>query len=158
VASRLPIDPQAVAAFCRRHHVRRLALFGSVLRDDFTPESDVDVLVEFEPGCVPGLRFFSMEVELSTILGRKVDLHTPGFLSRYFRDKVLEEAETQYVADDDALDEVDPFVGMADDERARLHASSRGPRRRSRPADRPQPRISFASFVLGGNGPGRVDG
>jgi predicted nucleotidyltransferase len=123
VASRLPIDPQAVAAFCRRHHVRRLALFGSVLRDDFTPESDVDVLVEFEPGCVPGLRFLSMEVELSTILGRKVDLHTPGFLSRYFRDKVLEEAETQYVADDDALDEVDPFVGMADDERARLHAS-----------------------------------
>ena len=122
MASRLPIDPQAVAAFCRRHHVRRLALFGSVLRDDFTPESDVDVLVEFEPGFVPGLRFFSMEVELSTILGRKVDLNTPAFLSRYFRDKVLEEAETQYVADD-ALDEVDPFVGMADDERARLHAS-----------------------------------
>ena len=98
MASRLPIDRLAVAAFCRRHHVRRLALFGSVLRDDFTPESDVDVLVEFEPGLVPGLRFFSMEVELSTILGRKVDLNTPGFLSRYFRDKVLEEAENQYVA------------------------------------------------------------
>ena len=98
MASRLPIDRLAVAAFCRRHHVRRLALFGSVLRDDFTPGSDVDVLVEFEPGLVPGLRFFSMEVELSTILGRKVDLVTPGFLSRYFRDKVLEEAENQYVA------------------------------------------------------------
>jgi hypothetical protein len=98
VASRLTIDRQAVAAFCRRHHVRRLALFGSVLRDDFTPESDVDVLVEFEPGLVPGLRFFSMEEELSTILGRKVDLNTPGFLSRYFRDKVLEEAETLYLA------------------------------------------------------------
>jgi predicted nucleotidyltransferase len=98
VASRLPIDPQAVAAFCQRHHVRRLALFGSVLRDDFTPESDVDVLVEFEPGFVPGLRFFSLEEEFSTILGRKVDLNTPGFLSRYFRDKVLKEAETQYVA------------------------------------------------------------
>jgi len=98
VASRLTIDRQAVAAFCRRHHVRRLALFGSVLRDDFTPESDVDVLVEFEPGFVPGLRFFSMEEELSTILGRKVDLNTPGFLSRYFRDRVLAEAETQYVA------------------------------------------------------------
>ena len=98
MASRLTIDRQAVAAFCRRHHVRRLALFGSVLRDDFTPESDVDVLVEFEPGFVPGLRFFSMEEELSTILGRKVDLNTPGFLSRYFRDRVLAEAETQYVA------------------------------------------------------------
>ena len=98
MASRLTIDRQAVAAFCRRHHVRRLALFGSVLRDDFTPESDVDVLVEFEPGLVPGLRFFSMEEELSTILGRKVDLNTPGFLSRYFRDRVLAEAETQYVA------------------------------------------------------------
>lgn len=98
MAPRLTIDRQAVAAFCRRHHVRRLALFGSVLRDDFTPESDVDVLVEFEPGFVPGLRFFSMEVELSTILGRKVDLNTPAFLSRYFRDKVLAEAETQYVA------------------------------------------------------------
>ena len=58
----------------------------------------MDVLVEFEPGFVPGLRFFSMEEELSTILGRKVDLNTPGFLSRYFRDKVLAEAETQYVA------------------------------------------------------------
>ena len=80
-----------------RHNVRRLALFGSVLRDDFTPTSDVDVLVEFEPGHVPGLAFFSMETELSAILGRKVDLNTPGFLSRYFRDQVLAEAETQYV-------------------------------------------------------------
>jgi predicted nucleotidyltransferase len=68
------------------------------LRDDFTPTSDVDVLVEFEPGHVPGLAFFSMEAELSTILGRKVDLNTPGFLSRYFRDQVLAEAETQHVA------------------------------------------------------------
>lgn len=98
MASRLTIDRQAVATFCRHHHVRRLALFGSVLRDDFTPASDVDVLVEFEPGLVPGLRFFAMELELSTILGRKVDLHTPGFLSRYFRHKVLEEAETLYLA------------------------------------------------------------
>ena len=87
-----------MTAFCRRHHIRRLALFGSVLRDDFSPESDVDVLVEFEPGQVPGLAFFSMEEELSTILGRKVDLNTPGFLSRYFRDQVLAEAENQYVA------------------------------------------------------------
>jgi uncharacterized protein len=98
VRSRLQIDRDAVAAFCRHHNVRRLALFGSVLRDDFTPTSDVDVLVEFEPGHVPGLAFFSMETELSAILGRKVDLNTPGFLSRYFRDQVLAEAETQYVA------------------------------------------------------------
>ena len=95
---KIPIDREAVAAFCRRHHVRRLALFGSVLRDDFSPRSDVDVLVEFEPGHGPGLYFFSMETELSAIIGRKVDLNTPGFLSRYFRDQVLAEAETQYVA------------------------------------------------------------
>lgn len=98
MASRFQLDREAVAAFCRRHHVRRLALFGSVLRDDFTPESDVDVLVEFEPGHVPGLAFFAMEAELSAIVGRKVDLNTPGFLSRYFRAEVLAEAETQYVA------------------------------------------------------------
>lgn len=98
MSSRLQLDREAVAAFCRRHHVRRLALFGSVLRDDFTPQSDVDVLVEFEPGHVPGLAFFSMEAELSALVGRRVDLNTPGFLSRYFRDQVLAEAETQYVA------------------------------------------------------------
>ena len=98
VRARIPIDQAEVAAFCRRHAIRRLALFGSVLRDDFTPASDVDVLVEFEPGHVPGLAFFSMEAELSAILGRKVDLNTPGFLSRYFRDQVLAEAENQYVA------------------------------------------------------------
>ncbi len=84
--------------FCRRHHIRSLALFGSVLRDDFRPDSDVDVLVEFEPGRTPGLDFFGMEIELSEILGRKVDLNTPGFLSRHFRDRVLAEAEVQYVA------------------------------------------------------------
>jgi len=98
VRARIPIDQDEVAAFCRRHGVRRLALFGSVLRDDFTPASDVDVLVEFEPGHVPGLAFFAMEAELSAILGRRVDLNTPGFLSRYFRDRVLAEAENQYVA------------------------------------------------------------
>ena len=98
MGSRITIDREAIAAFCRRHHVRCLALFGSVLRDDFTPASDVDVLVEFEPGRVPGLAFFAMEVELSEMIGRKVDLNTPGFLSRYFRDQVLAEAETQFVA------------------------------------------------------------
>jgi predicted nucleotidyltransferase len=98
VTVQIDIDREALAAFCRSHHVRRLALFGSVLRDDFAPGSDVDVLVEFEPGRVPGLAFFSMEQELSGILGRKVDLNTPGFLSRYFRDQVLAEAVNQYVA------------------------------------------------------------
>ena len=69
-----------------------------MLREDFRFESDVDVLVEFEPGHVPGLAFFSMEEELSEILGHKVELHTPQFLSRYFRDKVMADAEIQYVA------------------------------------------------------------
>jgi predicted nucleotidyltransferase len=87
-----------VAAFCRRHHIRRLSLFGSVLRSDFRPDSDVDVLVEFEPGYVPGLAFFGMEEELSQILGRKVDLNTPNFLSPYFRNEALNAAEDQYVA------------------------------------------------------------
>jgi predicted nucleotidyltransferase len=92
----IPCD--RIAEFCRRHHIRKLSLFGSILRDDFRPESDIDVLVEFEPGATPGLAFFGMQEELSEILGRQVDLHTPGFLSRYFRDQVLAEAEVQYVA------------------------------------------------------------
>jgi uncharacterized protein len=97
MATGIFIDRQQITDFCRRHHIRRLAFFGSVLRHDFGPESDVDVLVEFEPGHVPGLAFLSMEEELSRILGRKVDLNTPGFLSPYFRDRVLSEAEVQYV-------------------------------------------------------------
>ena len=97
---RLNIDvpKDKVAEFCRQHHIRRLALFGSVLRKDFRPDSDVDVLVEFEQGHVPGLIFFTMESELSEILGRKVELNTAQFLSRYFRDQVIAEAEVQYVA------------------------------------------------------------
>jgi uncharacterized protein len=96
--SRIEIDREKLAGFCRRNHIRKLALFGSVLREDFRPDSDVDVLVEFEPGHVPGLRFFALERELSEILGRKVDLNTPTFLSPYFRGRVLAEAEIQYVA------------------------------------------------------------
>lgn len=95
---KLSIPQPEITDFCRRHHIRRLSLFGSVLRDDFGPESDVDILVEFEPGHVPGLAFFAMEAELSNVIGRKVDLNTPGFLSRYFRDRVLAEAEVQYAA------------------------------------------------------------
>jgi uncharacterized protein len=96
--ARIDIPKDQIAEFCRRNHIRRLALFGSVLRDDFTPDSDVDVLVEFEPNARVGVRFFTMEEELSEIFGRKVDLNTPGFLSDYFRDDVLAEAETQYDA------------------------------------------------------------
>ena len=96
--ARIAIDSGLLADFCRRHHIRRLALFGSVLREDFGPQSDVDVLVEFEPGHVPGLAFFSLEQELAHLLGRKVDLNTPGFLSPYFRDEVLSEAEVLYDA------------------------------------------------------------
>jgi len=93
---RIPVDQKRIAEFCRRHHIRRLAFFGSVLRDDFRPDSDVDVLVEFEPGYVPGLAFFAMEEELSKILERHVDLNTPQFVSPHFRERVLAEAEAQY--------------------------------------------------------------
>jgi predicted nucleotidyltransferase len=92
------IPKEEIAGFCRKHYIRKLAFFGSVLREDFRPESDIDVLVEFEPGHVPGLAFFSMEGELSRILGHKVELHTPQFLSRYFRARVMAEARVHYVA------------------------------------------------------------
>lgn len=85
-------------AFCRRYSVRSLSFFGSVLRPDFGADSDVDVLVEFEPGKVPGLMFFRMEQELSEHLGRRVDLLTAEELSKYYRDQVLQEAECIYVA------------------------------------------------------------
>lgn len=96
VIRNIDVPPETIASFCARHHIRRLALFGSVLREDFRADSDVDVLVEFEPGHTPGLAFFGMQEELSDLLGRKVDLHTPGFLSRYFRDEVLAEAVVAY--------------------------------------------------------------
>jgi predicted nucleotidyltransferase len=86
-----------IAEFCRRNHIRRLSLFGSVLRPDFRPDSDIDVLVEFEPGHVPGLRFIRMQEELSRIFGgRQVDLVTPKFLNHRIRDQVLRTAEVQY--------------------------------------------------------------
>ena len=94
---KVQLPQHKIADFCRRHHIRRLAVFGSALREDFRPDSDVDVLVEFDPEHTPGLAFFGMEHELSELLGRKVDLNTPQFLSPYFRDKVLAEAEVQYV-------------------------------------------------------------
>ncbi len=86
-----------VAEFCRRNHIRKLALFGSVLRDDFGADSDVDVLVEFEQGHTVGLlRMAGLQIELSEMLGREVDLRTPAELSRYFRDEVVRSAEIQY--------------------------------------------------------------
>ncbi len=98
MSARIDIPKDKIAEFCRHNRIHRLAFFGSVLRDDFTSESDVDVLVEFEPGTRVGLRFFGMERELSEILGHKVDLNTPGFLSKYFRDDVIAEAEVLYDA------------------------------------------------------------
>jgi predicted nucleotidyltransferase len=95
---RIQIPKERITDFCRQHHIRKLAIFGSALRDDFGPDSDVDVLVEFEPGHVPGLAFFGIEQALSAILGRKVDLNTAGFLSPEIREMVLKEAEVQYVA------------------------------------------------------------
>ena len=92
---RIDIPHEKIVEFCKRHRIRKLALFGSVLRDDFREDSDIDVLVEFEPGTAVGLSFFAMERELSALLGRKVDLNTPGFLGRYLRDRILSEAEVQ---------------------------------------------------------------
>ena len=95
----LAINKERIAEFCRRHDIERLAIFGSALRDDFDMDSDIDVLVDFVPGHVPGFfGLFDMEEELSVIFGgRKVDLRTPEDLSRYFRDKVVAEAQVQYV-------------------------------------------------------------
>lgn len=95
---RIDIPYSRVEAFCRTNRIRRLALYGSVLRDDFSPDSDVDVLVEFEPGARVGLSFVRIQDELSVLLGRRVDLHTPNSLSKYFRNEVLAEAEPLYVA------------------------------------------------------------
>ena len=94
----LSIPKTELADFCRTHRIRQLSIFGSALRGDFGPRSDVDVLVEFAPGCVPGLLGIAgMEIELSALFGgRKVDLRTPEDLSRYFRQDILDTAEVQY--------------------------------------------------------------
>lgn len=98
VSQNVAVPRDEIAGFCRRHHVRRLSFFGSVLGHDFRPDSDIDVLVEFETGHVPGFfRLFDMQEEFSSLLGgRKVDLRTAEDLSRYFRDEVLAHAEVQY--------------------------------------------------------------
>ena len=95
----IPIHKAKIADFCKRHHIQRLAIYGSALRSDFGPESDIDVLVDFAQGHTPGFfKLFEMESELSDLFGgRKVDLRTPQDLSLYFRDRVIEGAEVQYV-------------------------------------------------------------
>jgi hypothetical protein len=95
----IEIDRGALASFCRAHRIARLSLFDSILRGDFGPDSDVDVLVEFEAGARVSLfDMVEMELELSAMFGRKVDLQTPEDLSRYFRDDVMAEAEVQFAA------------------------------------------------------------
>jgi predicted nucleotidyltransferase len=97
VTSAIDISQEVIADFCQRHHITKMALFGSVLRDDFGPQSDVDVLVEFDPHKNPGLQYFDIQDELSELFGRKVDLVTYLGLSKYIRKKVLERAQTVYV-------------------------------------------------------------
>ena len=97
VKAAIDIPQQQIADFCQRNHITKMSLFGSVLRNDFGPESDVDVIVEFASGHIPGLAFFGMQDELSEILRRQVDLFTPAELSRYFK-HVFQEAQTVYDA------------------------------------------------------------
>ncbi len=93
---RIDIPAEPVSALCRRRRIKRLALFGSALRDDFTPESDVDLLVEFEPDAAIGLEFFAIERELTELIGRKVDLNTAGFINKRFRERIEAEAQVVY--------------------------------------------------------------
>ena len=99
VTAKIQIPKSLLDDFCRRRRIGKLSLFGSVLRDDFGPQSDVDVLVEFEPGTTVGyFELADMKSELSELLGRKADIRTPAELSRYFRQEVMTAAETQYVS------------------------------------------------------------
>ncbi len=99
MAASIHIPREMLDDLCRRRRIRKLSLFGSVLRSDFGPQSDVDILVEFEPGAVIGyFELADIEAELSRLLGRRADVRTPAELSRYFRDEVVAAAETQYVS------------------------------------------------------------
>ena len=93
----MDVPRDEIADFCRRHHIRKLALFGSILRDDFRPDSDVDVLVEFEPGHVVGFGIIDMEEELSRLFGgHKVDMVREKYLNLRLRSRILASAEVQY--------------------------------------------------------------
>ena len=96
VDARFPISPKRLKDFCRKHHIKKLSLFGSVLRNDYRPDSDIDVLVEFTPGHTPGFEIVTIQNELALLLGRPVDIRTGGDLSRYFRDNVIKEARVKY--------------------------------------------------------------
>jgi predicted nucleotidyltransferase len=98
-SGRINLTKEQIAEFCQKNHIKKFAFFGSVLRDDFRSDSDIDVLIEIEQGIRIGLLDLAeMEIELSEITGKKVDLRTPNELSRYFREEVLSEAEVQYEA------------------------------------------------------------
>ncbi|MFH1740540.1 MAG: nucleotidyltransferase family protein [bacterium] len=98
----MDIPKDKIAEFCRKHHIRRLSLFGSVLRDDFGPDSDVDVLVEFEPGHTPGFRIITIEKEFSHLFdGHKADMVNPKFLNHRLRDRILSSAQLQYEVQDE---------------------------------------------------------
>ncbi len=94
----ISISEETIRDFCKRHKIKNLSFFGSILGPDFRPESDVDVLVEFETDSTPGFDFFSMQEELTEIIGRPVELHTPNFLSPHFRENVIKEAQVLYAA------------------------------------------------------------
>jgi len=95
--AKIQIPKERIVDFCRRHQIRNLSLFGSVVREDFKQGSDIDILIEFKPGKRIGLLgLTALEFELSEIVGHKVDLNTPGFISKYFRDQILAEREVQY--------------------------------------------------------------
>lgn len=99
MAERIAISQEAIGAFSRRHHITKFAFFGSVLKSDFRDDSDIDVLVEFDPAHIPGLfTLAGIEIELSELLGRKADLRTPEDLSQYFRDEVVRSDQIQYAA------------------------------------------------------------
>ena len=96
--SPLPVSTPELRAFCARHHIVKLAIFGSVARGEDTPDSDLDILVEFAPGKTPGFAYFAIEEDLARMFGRKVDMNTPGFLNRRFRAEVVREAKVLYEA------------------------------------------------------------
>jgi predicted nucleotidyltransferase len=122
---RIEVPAEEIAAFCRRHCIRKLAFFGSAQRDDFTPESDVDALVEFEPGARVGLiGFAGVQNELSRQIGRKVDLNTPGFLSPYFRDEALQRRRPPTTRHDDLIS-MRQMLGYA--RQAKARAQGRNP-------------------------------
>ncbi len=124
--TQVAVDRDRIAEFCRRNHIRRLSLFGSVLRDDFTPESDVDVLVEFEPGHVVGFRIIEMELELSCMFGgRRADIVSEKFLNHRIRDRVLDEAEVLFHKRPGSTTHARPIPRAAESARRRAAKPSR---------------------------------